>query len=66
MHYLVGQTSPVKWPLFGLTAITVFGLVVVLPLCPTYMGVVLLDNSSHVGQATVADLYCVPFEPSML
>ena len=38
IHYSAGQTSPVKWALFRLTAIAAPGLVAVLPLCPTYKG----------------------------
>ena len=46
-------------------AIAVPGLVAVLPLRLTYTGVVSLDNSSHIGQAAVADLYRVPIKHFM-
>ena len=40
-------------------AITAPGLVAILPLCPTYTGVLSLDSSSHIEKATVAYLYGV-------
>ena len=65
IHYSSGQTSPVEWALFGLYAIAAPGLVAVLAHLPTYTGIMSLDTSSHIGQATVADLYRVPIKHFM-
>ena len=53
---LLVRHLPLNGHCSGFTAVTALRLAVVLPLHSTYSGVVSLDNSSHIGHATVADL----------
>ena len=65
VHDLTGKTLPVKWALFRLTTVTAPRLVIALLSCSTYMGVVSLNNTSHIGHATVAKLNRVPIKHFM-
>ena len=57
-----GQAFPVKGPMVRVSTVAAPRLVIVPVFCPTYTGVMALNNIAHIGHATVADFDRAPIK----